>query len=52
MAAILINCQGYKIGDNVGGTVSEQVETGLSCSLVICDYGKAQELYETSATRR
>ena len=40
MAAILANCRGYKIGDKVDGTVSEQVETGLNCSLIICDYGK------------
>ena len=52
MAAILANCRGCKIGDKVDGIVSEQVETGLNCSLVICDYGKVQELYETSATRR
>ena len=38
--------------DKVDSTVSEQVENGMSCSLVICDYGKVQELYETSATRR
>ena len=52
MAAILANCRGYQIEDKVDGTVSEQVKNGLSCSLVICDYGKVQELYETSATRR
>ena len=51
-AAILANCQGRKIGDKVDGQVSEQVETGLNCSLVICDYGKVQDLYDTSATRR
>ena len=34
------------------GTVSEQVETELNCSLVICAYGKVQELYDTPATRR
>ena len=52
MAAILANCRGYQIEDKVEGTVSEQLKNGLSCSLVICDYGKVQELYETSATRR
>ena len=52
MAAILANCRGCKIEDKVDSTVSEQVENGMSCSLVICDYGKVQELYETSATRR
>ena len=52
MAAILANCQGYKIGDNVDGTVLEQVETELNCSLVICDYGQVQEFYDTPATRR
>ena len=52
MAAILANCGGHKIGDKVDGAVSEQVEAGQNCSLVICDYGKVQELYETSATRR
>ena len=52
MAAILANCRGEKIEDKVAGTVSEQAETGLNCSLVICDYGKVQELYETSATRQ
>ena len=51
MAAILANCREYKIEDKVDGTVSEQVKNWLSC-LVICDYGKVQELYETSATRR
>ena len=51
MAAILANCQEYKIEDKVDGTVSGQVKNGLSCCLVICDYGKVQELYETSATR-
>ena len=40
MAAILANCRGYKIEDKVDGTVLEQVETVLNCSLVICDYGK------------
>ena len=30
----------------------KQVETELRCSLVICDYGKVQELYDTPATRR
>ena len=52
MAAILANYRGYNIGDKVDGTVSEQVETGLNCSLFICDYGKVQELYGTSTTRR
>ena len=52
MAAILANCREYKIEDKVNGTVSEQVKNGLSCCLVISDYGKVQELYETSATRR
>ena len=52
MAAILANCRGCKIEDKVDSTVSEQVENGMSCSLVIYDYGKVQELYETSATRR
>ena len=51
-AAILANCRGYKIGYKVDGTVSEQIETGLNCSLIICDYGKVEELYDTSATRR
>ena len=51
MAAILANCGGHKIGD-VDGTVSEQVEAGQNCPLVICHYGKVQELYETLATRR
>ena len=51
MAAILADCRGYKIEDKVDGTVSKQVINGLSCFLV-CDYGKVQELYETSATRR
>ena len=52
MAAILANCLRYKIEDKVVGTVSEQVETGRNCSLVICDYGKVQELFDTSTTRR
>ena len=52
MAAIVANCRGCKIRDKVDGTVSEQVETELNCSLVICDYGKVQELYETSGSRR
>ena len=52
MAAILASCRGYQIEDKVDGTVSEQVKNGLSCSLVICDYGKAQKLYEISATWR
>ena len=38
MAAILANCRGYKIGNKVDGTVSEQFETGHNCSSVICDY--------------
>ena len=46
------NCREYKIGGKVDGTVSKQVKNELSCCLVICDYGKVQELYETSATRR
>ena len=52
MAEILANCRGYKIGDKVNGTVSEQGKTGLNCSLVIYDYGKVQELYDSPATRR
>ena len=52
MTAILANCRGYKIEDKVDGTVSKTSQNGLSCSLIICDYGKVQELYETSATRR
>ena len=52
MTAILEDCRGYKIGDKVDGAVSEQVETGLNCSLVICDYRKVQELYDTPATPR
>ena len=52
MAAILASCRGYQIEDKVDGSVSEQVKKGLSCSLVICDYGKVEELYETSATGR
>ena len=44
------SCRGCKIEDKVDRTVSEQVENGMSCSLVICDYRKVQELYETSAT--
>ena len=40
LTALLANCRGYKIGDKVDGTVSEQVETEQNCSLVICDYGK------------
>ena len=52
MAAILANCRGYKIEDKVDGTVSEHVKNRLSCFLVIYDYGKVQELCETSATRR
>ena len=40
------------MGDKVDGTVSEQVETGQNCPSVICDYGKVQELYDTSTTRR
>ena len=52
MAAILANCRGYQIEDKVDSTVSEQVKSGLSFSLVICDYGKVQELYGTLATRR
>ena len=50
MAAILANCRGCKIEDKVDSTVSEQVENGMSCSLVIWDDRKVQELYETSAT--
>ena len=52
MAAILANCGGCKIEDKVDSTVLEQLENGMSFSSVICDYGKVQELYETSATRR
>ena len=52
MAEILANCREYKIEDKVDGTVSKQVSNGLSCPSVICDYGKVQELYETSATQR
>ena len=52
MAAILANCRGYQIEDKVDGTVSKQVTNGPSCPLVMFDYGKVQELYETSATRR
>ena len=48
----LANCRVYKIRDKVDGTVSEQVETGMICSLVIFDHGKVQELYDTLATRR
>ena len=48
----MANCRECKIEDKVDGTVSEQVKNGLSCCLVICDYGKVHELYETSATRR
>ena len=40
------------VEDNVVGTVSEQVENMLNFSLVICDYGKVQELFDTPATRR
>ena len=43
MAAILVNCRGNKIGDKVDGTVSEQVETWLNYSLVICDYAKVNK---------
>ena len=32
LAAILATCRGYKIGDKVDGTVSEQVETWLNRS--------------------
>ena len=52
MVAIMANCRGKKIEDKVDGTVSEQLKNDLSCSLVICDYGKVQELYDTSTTRR
>ena len=52
MTAILASCRGYQIEEKVDGTVSEQVKNELSCSLIICDYGKVEELYETSATRR
>ena len=52
MAVILANSRGYKIEDKVDGTVSKQVETVQNCSLVICDYAKVQELYDTSATWR
>ena len=37
-------------GDEVDGTVSEQVNTGQYCSFVICDYRKVHELYDTSNT--
>ena len=52
MAAIFANCRGCKIEHKVNSTVSERVENGMSYSLVICDYGKEQELYETSSSRR
>ena len=52
MAAILANCRGYQIEDKVDGTVSKQVTNGPSSSLVMCDYGKVQEFYKTSAARR
>ena len=52
MAAILADCLGYKIEDKVDGTVSKQVKNGLRCSLVICDYGNVQELYDSLATWR
>ena len=52
MAAIFANCRGYQIEDKEDGTVSKQVTNGPSCPLVMSDYGKVQELYETSATRR
>ena len=52
MVAILANCRGYQIEDKVDDTVSKQVTNRLSCCLVICDYGKVRELYETSSTRR
>ena len=48
MAALLANCREYKIGDKVESTVSEQVNTDQYCSLVICDYRKVHELYDTS----
>ena len=44
---LLTNCREYQIEDKIDGTVSEEVKNGLSCSLVICDYGKVQEFYET-----
>ena len=44
MAAILANCRGYQIEDKVDSTVSEQVKNGLSCSLVIYDYGNVQDV--------
>ena len=51
--SIIFSLQKKRLGTRlVDGTVSEQVKNGLSCSLVICNYGKVQELYETSATRR
>ena len=52
MVAIFANCLDYKIEGKVDGTASKQVKNELSCFLVICDYGKVQELYETSATWR
>ena len=35
------------VQDNVDGTVLEQMGNVLNFSLVICDYGKVQELYDT-----
>ena len=52
MAAILANCRAYKIEDKVDGTTSKLVKNELSCSSVICDYRKVQELYDISTTRR
>ena len=46
------NCRGYKVEDKEDGTVSKQVKNGLSFSLVVCNYGKVQELYDTSAIRQ
>ena len=40
------------VQDNVDGTVLEQMGNVLNFSLVICDYGKVQELYDTPAIRR
>ena len=52
MATILASCRWFKIEDKVVGTVSEQVETGQNCSLVICDYGNVQELCDTRANKK
>ena len=52
MVAILANCRGYQIDDKADSKVSKQVKNEQSSSLVICDYEKVQELYETSAAWR